>query len=118
MDCGIQTEIAEALAVESLGAGSRRSEANEETSANSEGLTLVFSAAGVAHEVLAGPPETPLGQSLTFCGWRFGSGRGDVRLATRAAMPKSHKLLCGKCFTNLRESLKVGRGGGERQVGG
>ena len=106
-DKEIQTEVAEALAVEAM--ESDRREAGSQTGQRNDHeheLTLAFSAAGIAHEILAGPPATTLDQSVTFCGWSFGRGR-DVSLAPRSALPKSHKLLCGKCFASLREAVKL-----------
>ena len=94
MDRAIQTEVAEALALESSETERRQEEsAAEGGDSSDEQLTLVFSAAGVAHEILAGPPSVPLGQSMTFCGRRSGLGRGEAKLSARSSLPKSYNPL-------------------------
>ena len=105
-DKGVQTEVAEALARESM--ESEIKELSDRPAAVEDGpvdLVLAFSAAGVAHEVLVGPPAFASDQWTTFCGWKFGRSR-EVSLASRASLPRSHKLLCGKCFASLREAVK------------
>ena len=107
-DKEVQTEVVEAIAVEVMAARAPQP----------EDLTLAFSATGLAHAVLAGPPEFPLDACMSVCGWRFGRSSGSASLAPFSALPKCYKLLCSKCFSGRREAMKCEAARGAGQMGG
>ena len=65
---------------------------------------VVISSTGIAHQVLFGPPDVDLSNSVTVCGWTFGGAK--ARLGGRDLLPDSHKSLCARCFPEKRKHLK------------
>jgi hypothetical protein len=66
---------------------------------------IATSPAGIAHQVLLGPPLVGLAESVTTCGWQFGGS--NVILSPSSELPTFYRRLCGKCFADKRASLKA-----------
>ena len=103
-DVAVQTELAEPLAHEVMAAKAKESK-----------LDVVLSTSGLAHAVLAGPPEFDLQRSTTRCGWRFAAS--GASLVSWAALPSSHKALCARCFPEQRAAAKASLASAARNLG-
>ena len=103
-EAAVQTELAEPLAHEVLAAKAKENK-----------LDVVLSLSGLAHAVLAGPPEFDLQRSTTRCGWRFAAS--GASLVSWAALPVSHKALCAKCFPEQRAAAKASLAMAARNLG-